>query len=189
MPNASSTYANKIYQYIGNTQGNFINGHFYKCTPSKTVVFTPSGKISCDYEEFNKLVEDNLQPGTTGPVVSGICVCVIDNNIRWWSIQCRDLNGRLIAVISTTQSTLERAGFVFDPSIQSEDMFSYEVVEDGISFTWKEIEVQPSPNKSALLAGMPEAVSDSTASDLARLVTDFNDLLSMLRYRGVISNS
>ena len=189
MPNASSTYANKIYQYIGNTQGNFINGHFYKCTPSKTVVFTPSGKISCDYEEFNKLVEDNLQPGTTGPVVSGICVCVIDNNIRWWSIQCRDLNGRLIAVISTTQSTLERAGFVFDPSIQSEDMFSYEVVEDGISFTWKEIEVQPSPNKSALLAGIPEAVSDSTASDLARLVTDFNDLLSMLRYRGVISNS
>ena len=31
MPTASSTYLNKIYQYIGTTDANYTNGLFYRC--------------------------------------------------------------------------------------------------------------------------------------------------------------
>lgn len=40
-----------------------------------------------------------------------------------------------------------------------------------------------------LLAGTASAVADSTATDAAGLVTDFNALLAVLRTRGVLASS
>lgn len=45
------------------------------------------------------------------------------------------------------------------------------------------------PRLSKLMTGTATAISDSTASDVSGLVTDFNALLAVLRVRGVISAS
>lgn len=43
------------------------------------------------------------------------------------------------------------------------------------------------PRLSKLMTGTANAISDSTATDVSGLVTDFNALLAQLRTRGVIS--
>lgn len=43
------------------------------------------------------------------------------------------------------------------------------------------------PRRSALMTGTATAVADSTATDVAGVVTDLNALLQTLRDRGIIS--
>lgn len=42
MPAASSTYLNKIYQFVGTTTENYTNGYFYKCVAEETTPVTYS---------------------------------------------------------------------------------------------------------------------------------------------------
>lgn len=73
MPEAASTLAGQIYQYTGNTDASFTNGHFYKCVLSgSSYVWAPCPVM--DAQTVSNLVTSISAASTDSQYPSAKCV-------------------------------------------------------------------------------------------------------------------
>lgn len=78
MPEASSTYLDKIYQYVGTTTENYTNGYFYKCVSDGAVSPTYSWS-RIDVQPSGGTVDQSLDGTSTNAVANAAVTNAIIN--------------------------------------------------------------------------------------------------------------
>lgn len=154
LPTADATNINKIYQYIGETNQKYTNGVFYKnvamTTTEQWVSFEPStiaGTIcTCSYENFRAWLDTifALDPLEVASGHFGFYSGTPDTGDARYSVSLKDAHGHFLKSISEDVSTLEAAGFTFDPYLSAQDGLDYTCAVDKqvTSYSWTPIYVQ-----------------------------------------------
>lgn len=174
----------EIVQYVGATNQNYTHGYFYKQhkhVSYTNIQFTPKGdyeiEVSISDEDLTHFLNDVIMY-CEEPYVQGEFNYRQTNPEVQWSFSPETASHTFRSYSNTPEGYAE-LGFIVTPPIGEQQGLTF-TVEPVITYTWEQIDVQPST--PLIWGNITGTLSDQT--DLNTELTNLQDQIDVLKSRG-----